>query len=82
MQAKIFDPYDEARIEAWLAEPPVKIVLSTELFDTLLGGVERRVALIFYAEERIVHLQVADAHEPKRRPHTFGDEEENQRRHG
>jgi hypothetical protein len=82
MQAKIFDPYDEARVEAWLAEPPVKLVLSTEMFDTTQGGVARRVALVFYDEERTVHLHVADLPEPKRRAYVFGDEEQERRRHG
>jgi hypothetical protein len=82
LQAKIFDPFDEERVKEWLATPPVKIVLSSELIDTKVGGVPRRVALIFYEEERTVTFHLADSPPPKRRPMTFGDEDAERRRHG
>lgn len=52
MQAKLFDPFSEDAVSAWLAETPVKVVHSASVFDTTLDGHARQVALVFYEDEQ------------------------------
>ena len=52
MHAKVFDPFSEAAVNAWLATTPVKVVYSASVFDTTLDGHARQVALVFYEEEQ------------------------------
>lgn len=51
MHAKVFDPFSEAAVNAWLATTPVKVVYSANVFDTTIDGHARQVALVFYEEE-------------------------------
>jgi hypothetical protein len=50
MDAKIFDPLDDAAVNAWLATPPTKEIVAVEIFETSLHGWTRQVALIFYSD--------------------------------
>lgn len=59
MQAKIFDPFSEDALNAWLIGPPVKVVHSAQLFDSSSGGTSRQVALVFYEEERELRASAA-----------------------
>ena len=52
MHAKLFDPFSEAAVNAWLATTPVKVIYSANVFDTTLDGRARQVALVFYEEEQ------------------------------
>ena len=61
MQAKLFDPFTEDAVNAWLATTPVKVVNSAHLFDTSQGGTSRQVALVFYEEERELGFAVPAA---------------------
>ena len=76
MEAKIFDPISEQAINAWLEAGPEKVVLSAQVFDTKVGGVERQVALVFFVEERPVTSGPASAATPAPPEHkravTFG----------
>ena len=51
MHAKVFDPFSEDEVNAWLAATPVKVIYSASVFDTKLDGQARQVALVFYEEE-------------------------------
>jgi hypothetical protein len=76
MEAKIFDPISEQAINTWLETGSEKIVLSAQVFDTKVGGVERQVALVFYVEERpLGHPAAAPASSSRlehKRAVTFG----------
>ena len=52
MHAKVFDPFSEDAVNAWLATTPVKVIYSANVFDTELDGHARQVALVFFEEER------------------------------
>ena len=52
MHAKVFDPFCEDEVNAWLATTPVKVIYSANVFDTELDGHARQVALVFYEEEQ------------------------------
>lgn len=57
MRAKLFDPFTEEAVNAWLATAPVKTIHSSQLFElggSTLGGDRRQVALVFYEEERSI----------------------------
>ena len=59
MQAKVFDPFSEDAVNAWLATTPVKVIYSANVFDTTLDGHARRVALVFYEDEQEIRAQSA-----------------------
>lgn len=52
MHAKVFDPFSEDEVNAWLTATPVKVIYSANVFDTKLDGHARQVALVFYEEEQ------------------------------
>ena len=52
MHAKVFDPFSEDEVNAWLAATPAKVIYSANVFDTTLDGHARQVALVFYEEEQ------------------------------
>ena len=54
MEAKVFDPMDEQRVQQWLNEQPKKEIVGGSVYLTRSGGVEREVAVVLYVEERTV----------------------------
>lgn len=50
MKAKVFDPLDEDAVNAWLATPPSKEILSAPVFDTGVDASRHQAALVVYCE--------------------------------
>ena len=53
MKAKLFDPFSEDALDAWLAVSPAKQIYTAQVYELAAHGVVRQVALVFYNEERL-----------------------------
>lgn len=61
MRAKLFDPFHEDAVNAWLATTPVKVIHSAHMFENGSNGSTRQVALVFYEEEHELGLPAPSA---------------------